>query len=150
MKCGLHGEIKRKEADLCYRVFLHLHSLVSVLMVAEPVLISMELNVNFATSESDRFCLKLIIYGLDGHRLDLNLADMVASTDIEFFLSNREGDGKRKGLIKGNAWSTSISRADLCAAPATSQSGLKCEDSTPVKWATNGGANSAGLISYHH
>lgn len=59
MKCGLHGEIKCEEADFCYSIFysLHLRSLVSIQMN----LISMELNVIFATSGYDRFCLKLII-----------------------------------------------------------------------------------------
>lgn len=51
MKCGLRGEIKREEADLCYSIFssLHLRSLVSIQMVVKPDLISVKLNVNFAT-----------------------------------------------------------------------------------------------------
>lgn len=45
-------------------VYFHLdilRSLVSIQTVTEPDLISMERNGNFATSGSDRFCLKLII-----------------------------------------------------------------------------------------
>lgn len=63
MNCGLRGEIKCEEADLAYSIFssLHLRSLVNIQTVVEPELISMELNLSFATSGSDRFCLKLII-----------------------------------------------------------------------------------------
>lgn len=39
----------------------YLLSLVSIQTIVEPDLISMDLNVNFATSESGRFWLKLII-----------------------------------------------------------------------------------------